>query len=174
MADYSTHIEPGQIDGAIQRYDEVFEEAEMAENICREIPGKTSPDIHYVLAKHELDVMIVDSTSGTGDDAAEWTFAPFCNANTDRRADIGIEQAVIRASIDNGIKSLALRMIMDNFDCEDRPPDAPLVGNCRIVVRERFVVYAQRENTRGCQLSGTFTSTGSSSPLFSAASTASS
>jgi hypothetical protein len=59
----SLDVKAGRFVCAIQTHEKVFEEAEMSQNICREIPRETSFDVDNIRADDQSDVMIIDFTA---------------------------------------------------------------------------------------------------------------
>ena len=80
--------------------------------------------------------MIVDFTARAGNDSAQRTLRPAQDSYADRRADIGVKEAVVRAGIYDGVEALALGVIVNDLNGEDRPPDALLLWDPWVQIRE--------------------------------------
>jgi hypothetical protein len=84
----------------------------------------------------ESNVMIIDFTARALNYSAQGTLRPADDSYADRSADIGVKKTVIRAGIDDGVESFALGVIVDDLNSENGPPDALLLWDGRICVRE--------------------------------------
>jgi hypothetical protein len=136
MTPDSLDVKAGRFVRAIQGHKKVFKEAEMSQNICREIPRETRFDVDHIRADDQSDVMIIDFAAGAGNYPAQRTFQPADDFYADRSANIGVKKAVVRAGIDNGVETLAPGVIVDDLNGENRPPDAFLLWNTWVQIGE--------------------------------------
>ena len=68
MAVDSLELKAGRFESALESYGEMFEKAEMAENVCRDILRKPGFDFQYLRANDEFYFVIVNLAAGARND----------------------------------------------------------------------------------------------------------
>ena len=80
--------------------------------------------------------MIIDFTACAWNYSAQRTLRPADDFYADRSTNIGVEEAVVRPGIHDGVEALALGVTVDDLNGEDRPPDALLLWNAWVQIGE--------------------------------------
>lgn len=132
MAVDSLELKAGRLESALESDGELFEEAEMAKNVCRDIPRKPGFDLQNLRANNEFDLGIVNLAAGAWNDTAQRAFRTVHNLHPDRCADVRVKQTVVRAGVENRLETLAGGVIVDDLNRKYRAPNQGLLWDARI------------------------------------------
>lgn len=83
MAVDSLELKAGRFESALESNGEMFEKAEMAKNVCRDIPRKSGFDLQNLRANNEFGLVIVNLTARPRYDAAQRAFRTVHNFHPD-------------------------------------------------------------------------------------------
>ena len=124
----SLELKAGRFESALESDGEMFEKAEMAKNVCRDIPGKPGFDLQNLRANDQFCLVIVNLAAGPWNDTAQRAFRTVHNLHPDRCADVRVKQTVVRAGVENRFEPLAGGMIVDDLNRKYRAPNQGLLG----------------------------------------------
>jgi len=79
----SLELKAGRFESALESNSEMFEKAEMAKNVRRDIPRKPGFDLQNLRANDEFDLVIVNLAAGAWNDTAQRAFRTVHNLHPD-------------------------------------------------------------------------------------------
>lgn len=109
-------IQAGRLESGIESHGEILKKTEITENIRGHIPRKGCFDIDNIRANDKFHVVIINPATGAGDYAGKWAFRAVDNFQSDRCADVRVEQAIIRACINDGFETFAGSVVVDDLN----------------------------------------------------------
>ncbi len=128
----SLEIKAGRFESALESNGEMFEKAEMAKNVCRDIPRKPGFDLQDLRGNDEFCLVMVNLTAGPWDDTTQRALRTVRNFHPDRCADVRVKQTVVRAGVEDRFETLAGGMIVDDLNRKYRAPNQGLLWDTRI------------------------------------------